>query len=465
MCVIERFNLIHPNGAPERQENLLHCQLGSPVTPCNNTRIQLLPDYFLPRPESAFIAPQHEAPGASRVLPGRHEETRRLKKFSNDLKLVWDFHIPFTSRKPAKKKRSTSEHAFVRRRESQRRRDVQHPPRVEPPMARPFDWLPQGRREVVQVPDRPQQHAIHGAEPHIIRPRRNHPLNVQIHNAEDSLSPSPTTPLREHRRHHSRTISEIQRYEELKRIVREREGREHAERQRRESAERDAREAVEARRRAEWEADRVRRENEELVRQQRRRLDREERLRALETERQRQEEEELRCQERERRRQERDEIRERRIRLDERRRIESVHAERRREEQEELERERARISQEAEDRQRLQEAAARDRIRRDRNERDRIQRQRRAGIPHRPRHETEVHHRPNVSFDERGDQVIDDAIRAENRRWLDARAPVPITGWARRRDVDGELRRRDTIAATQRRIYEDDRTRGGRRWV
>ena len=41
----------------------------------------------------------------------------------------------------------------------------------------------------------------------------------------------------------SRTISETQRYEELKRLVREREGREHAERQRRESAEREAREA------------------------------------------------------------------------------------------------------------------------------------------------------------------------------------------------------------------------------
>ena len=317
-------------------------------------------------------------------------------------------------------------------------------------MAQPVHWQPQDRPEMVQVPDGLQQHAMHGTAPHVIRPRRNHPLNVQIHHAGDSSSPSPPTALRKHRRHHSRTPSEIQRYEELKRLVRDREGRDHAERQRRELAERNTRAAVEARRRAEWEMERVRRQNEELVREERRRLGREDRLR---------------FQERERRRQEQEERRQRRIRLEEQRQIEEAQAERRRDEEAEFERERARIRQETEDRQRLQEAVVRDRIRRDRNERDRMERQRRAGIPHRPRHQAEVHHRPNVSFDERGDRVIDDAIRAENRRQFESRAPLPTRGWSRRRDVGGGLRRRDTIAVTQRRVYEDDRARAGRRFI
>ena len=454
MCVIERFNLIHPNGAPERKDYLFHCEYGSPVAPCNNTRIQPLPDRFVNLPEPAIDGPRYAAPVEVRTPRRRQEETRRLKKFSNDLKLVWDFHIPFTSRKPAKKKRSTSEHGFIRRRESQRLPEAQHPNHVNPPIAQPMHWPPADRPAIVQLPDHAPQQNMHPPEPQIIRPRRHHPLNVQIHHAGDSSSPSPPTRLREHRRHQPRTAPEVQRYEELKRQIREREGRDHAERQRRELAERAAREAIEARRRTESEMERIRRQNEELRRAERRR-DREERDR-------RQQEEELRFQERERRRQEHEERRQRRIRRDELRRNELARAEIRREEQEAIERERARIRQEVEDRQFLREEFVRDRLRRDRDERDRIERRRRAGIPHRPRHETEVHHRPRATFDERGDQVIDDAIRAENRRRFDG---MPGTGWPRRRDVGEGPRRRDTVAVMQRRIYEDDLTRRGARFI
>ena len=455
MCVIERFNLIHPNGAPERKDYLFHCEFGSPVAPCNNTRIQPLPDRFVPIPEPAADGPRYAAPVEARSPRRRQEETRRLKKFSNDLKLVWDFHIPFTSRKPVKKKRSTSEHGFVRRHESQRLPEVQHPIQVDPPIVQPMHRPPADRPAFVQLPHRPLQQNMHPPQPQVIRPRRHHPLNVQIHHAGDSSSPSPPTRLREHHRHQPRTAQEVQRYEELKRQVREREGHDHAERQRRELAERTAREAVEARRRMESEMESIRRQNEELRRAERRR-DREER------ERQQHEEEELRFQERERRRREREERHQRRMRLDELRRNELVQAEIRREEQEAIERERARIRQEDDDRQLLQEEMVRDRLRRDRNERDRIERRRRAGIPHWPRHETEVHHRPRGTLDERGDQVIDDAIRAENRRRFDN---TPGRGWTRRRDIGGGLRRRDTIAVTQRRIYEDDWTRRGARFV
>ena len=124
------------------------------------------------------------------------------------------------------------------------------------------------------------------------------------------------------------------------------------------------------------------------------------------------------------------------------------------------------LKSEVEDRQIMQEAAVRERMRRNQNERDRLDRQRRAGIPFRSRHETELHHRPHVSFEERATQVIDDAIRAENRRRFEGRSSAPSTrGWSRRRNIDGRLQRRDTIAVTLRHVYEDDRRRGGRRFI
>ncbi|KAG6999405.1 hypothetical protein G7Y79_00035g070770 [Physcia stellaris] len=454
MCVIERFNLVHPNGAPERKERLQYCPFGSPTAPCNNARIDYLPDAFVPWPQPTLGEPHQVEENNPRAAPrpSRQEETRRFKKFSNDLKLVFDFHIPFTSRKTKKKNRPGSERVFVRRRESQNFQDTQPPMRPQP-LAQPTGYgRPiQGEPAIVHVPDGPQRHALHNAEPRIIQPMRRHPLDVQIHNGGDSSSPSPPTPFREHRRHHSRTPSEVQRYEELKRQIRERERRDHIERRRREQAERDARDADEARRQAERETERLRRQNIELMREERRRLHREERQNALEQERRREEQH--------------------RIQYQEQRRLESTRQERRRQEMEEYEREQARLQQELEDRQIMQEAAVRerlhnDRIRRDQNERDRLDRQRRAGIPLRPRHETELHHRPHVSFEDRGTQVIDDAIRAENRRRYEGRAPAPPTrGWSRRRDVGGGLQRRDTIAVTQRQVYEDDRRRGGRRFI
>ena len=315
----------------------------------------------------------------------------------------------------------------------------------------------QGGPEIVQIPHGPQQHAPRAAEPQEIRPRRNYPLNVRVHQAGDSSSPSPPTPLRQHLRHHTRTLSETQRYEELKRQVHERERRDHVERQRRDQAERDAREADEGRQR---EIERLRRENLELLREEKRRLEQEERRHNRE---------------RERRQMEEQEERRRRTRREEQRRLESEQQARRRRQQEETEIERARRRQEREDRQVLQEAAVRDQMRRDQirrdqmrrdqAEQDRIERQRNAGIPRGPRHRPEVHHRPRTSFEERGDQVIDDAIREHDRQRFEYRAPAPPRrGWSRRRDVGG-VRRRDTIAVTQRGIYEDDRRRGGRRHI
>ncbi|KAL8795332.1 MAG: hypothetical protein Q9195_002202 [Heterodermia aff. obscurata] len=443
MCIIERYNLVHPNGAPERKDHLLYCPFGSPVNPCNNTRIEYLPDAFVQWPEPALGPPYQ----AERIEPGeaprpfRKEETRRSKKVHDGLKLVWDFHIPFTSRKSKKNKKKnkpqTPRNVFMRRREGQPRHENQNPMPPEFHVGPPGYGPPlQGWPEIVQIPHGPQQHAPRAAEPQIIRPRRNNPLNVQIHQAGDSSSPSPPTHLRQHRRQHTRTPSETRRYEELKREVRERERRAHVDRQRRDQAER----AAQA---TQHEIERLRRENLlqrenlELLREQGRRREREE-TRQME---------------------EQGARRQRRIRLDEQWW----------QHQEDIEIGQARRRQEQEDRQALQEAAAReqirrDQIRRDQDERDRIERQRRAGIPRGPRHRPEVHQRRRVSFDERGDQVIDEAI--QDRRRFENRAPVPPRrGWSRHRDVGGGVRRRDTIAVTERGVYEDDRRRGGRRHI
>ncbi|CAF9913617.1 MAG: hypothetical protein HETSPECPRED_001611 [Heterodermia speciosa] len=460
MCIIERYNLVHPNGAPERKDHLLYCPFGSPVNPCNNTRIEYLPDAFVQWPEPAPGSPYRAERIEPREAPrrSRQEETRKSKKSSNGLKLVWDFHIPFTSRKSEKKKkkRPAPKNVFVRRRGSQQPHETQNamPPafRVRPPGYGP---PLEGGPEVVQIPHGPQQHAPRAAEPQVIRPRRNHPLNVRIHQAGDSSSPSPPTPLRQHHRHHTRTPSETRRYEELKREVRETERRAHVERQLREQAERDAREAREARQR---ETELLRRENRGL-REQRRRQEQDERRRNREQERRRMEEQD-------------EERRQRRIRRDdqrrlesEQRRLESEQQARRRRQQEDNETEQARRRQEREDREALQEEAVRERLRRDQmrrdqEDRDRLERQRRAGIPRGPRHRPEVHHGRHVSFEERGDQVIDDAIREQDRRQFEDRAPAPPRrDLPRRRDGGGGGRQRYTS------IYDDDRRRGGRRHV
>lgn len=474
MCVIERYNLVHPNGAPERKDQLRYCQFGSPVNPCNNTRIVLLPDAYVQWPEPALGPPYQAERIEPREAPRpfRREEKRRLKKIPDGLKLVWDFHIPFTSRKSEnkKKKQPTPRNASVTRRGSQQRHETQNamPPEFH---VRPPGYGPQvqGGPEIVQIPHGPQQHAPRAAEPQVIRPRRNHPLNVRIHQAGDSSSPSPPTHLRQHHRHHNRTPSETRRYEALKRQVRERERRDHVERQQRDQAERDAREADEARR----ELERLRRENLELYREERRRQEQEERRHNQELERRQMEEQEERRQRRlELEQQERRQRRQEAIEMEQARRRQ----ERRLQRQENIEREQARRQQERDDRQVLQEAAAREQIRmdqmlrdqmlRDQDERDRIARQRHAGIPRGPRHRPEVHHRRHGSLEERGDQVIDDAIRDQDRRRFENRAPVPPRrGWSRHRDVGGGLRRRDTIAVTQRGVYEDDRRRGGRRFI
>jgi len=411
MCVIERFNIIHPNGFREPKTFLNYCRHGTPVNPCSHAVEEVTEDRFLPLPEAPF-APE---PLFREVEP-RRKESRKPRKFKDGLKLVFDFHIPFTSRRTnEKEKTKRPQSALIRRRRSTEHQGFPQPVYPQPPtwLSPPFRPL-RGEPGVMQVPlQPPPEMEPYRTRPRTqtLRPRQRHPLNVEVHQQISSSSPSPETPVREHVRQNRRTETQLREYENLKRLIREREKREHAERA--------AREADNAKVRAEIAAELVRREAAEG------------RLR---------------------------------IRHQERRRIESAERTRRRQEQEDWEREQARLRQDQEDQERLQAAAILEGRRRAREENERLQRLRRLNIPRDPRHPNTVNQRPHVTFEERGDRVINDAIRAANRRRSWQRAPSPDRGWPRRRDVGG-VRRRDTVAVGQRQVYNDDRRRGGRRFV
>ena len=91
----------------------------------------------------------------------------------------------------------------------------------------------------------------------------------------------------------------------------------------------------------------------------------------------------------------------------------------RRQQRDDNEIEQARRRQEREDRQALQEAAVRDKMRR-----DRIERFRSAENPRIPRHRPEIHHKWPVIFKKRREEVIDEAIR-EHDYWRLERVDGP----------------------------------------
>ncbi|KAL9611331.1 MAG: hypothetical protein Q9167_004014 [Letrouitia subvulpina] len=248
-------------------------------------------------------------------------------------------------------------------------------------------------------------------------------------------------PVRTHRRQRARSLSLTRREEELKEVNRERHLREQAERK--------AIASIEARKRAERDAKLVRRRNEELREKEIRRL---ERIDAEERER-----------ERERRR---------RREREERERVAAAIIRRRRQDAE-----RDRLAQEMINREEERQWRAEERRRREvseerrlvQAERERLERLQRLRIPRAPRHRPVVDYSPRVSFEEqarasfedRGDRILNDAIRAEQMRQAERREP---NGWNRRRLVDGGLRRRDTVAVGERRVFDDDRYRFGWRW-
>ncbi|KAL9636161.1 MAG: hypothetical protein Q9204_002361 [Flavoplaca sp. TL-2023a] len=387
-------------------------------------------EHFSPAPEAPLPPPQVPIIEPRRTEQRRSPERKKKpQKFYDDIKMVFDFHIPFTShsRKKAKKPRKESRPADARDR-----------PITPVYPAAPLKFG--NPQPLVGAYPGPGMIPIPPPAPPRGPAAPTPPIIVHSISSTDS-SPPLISPLREHHRHRARSLSLNRRYEERKEATRETERRKHVERvafaenAKRLRAEREAQ-------RLRDEVDRERRHKEDLRIRAQRLLDDQRRLQIEDADRQR--------------RQSQERVaaaivaRRRRRELDRRREAEAeVEAQRRRRRREE---------------ERMQE------------ERDRLTRQRRARIPRSPRHAAVVHHhhhhlhecenddfqqRAREEFEGRGDWVLNEAIRAERSRPVGRGAPQDLQPrWPR----DNGLRRRGTIAAGERRVYDDDFRRWGRRW-
>ncbi|KAL8687206.1 MAG: hypothetical protein Q9224_005218 [Gallowayella concinna] len=399
-------------------------------------------ELWTPPPEASMPAPQHHVIEPRRAARPQNPQPKKKAQFLDDLKLVWDFHIPFTSHKTKKPKKAQKEHQLDERRgRPQTPVYVAIPPEFRQPQP-PMGGYPAPGMGPVPPPPPPQGPTMAQPAGYMTPPTSLYSLS------STESSPSPLSPLRDHHRPRARSISLNRQYEERKEAQRERERREHA--QRVALAENDARLRAEREaQRLRDDRDRERCRNENLRAREQRRLEDQRRLRLEDADRER----------RRRSQEERERLaaaivaRRRREELDRRREAEATFQ---RERRAEARRRRA----EDERQQLLQE------------ERDRLARQRRAHIPRGPRHAAVLHHnerehndfehRAREGFEERGDRVINDAIRAE-RQGQAGRGALHNNaqpGWPR---ATG-LRRRGTIAGGERRIYDDDRRRWGPRW-
>ncbi|KAL8810714.1 MAG: hypothetical protein Q9223_002161 [Gallowayella weberi] len=409
-------------------------------------------EFLTPAPEAPFSAPQYQVIEPRRTDRRQTQQPKKRPQVLEDLKLVFDVHVPFTSRNKKKSKKPKKEHRL------DERGGRPHTPICVPEFPQPQQ--PMGGYPgpgIGPVPPHPHPHPPQPPHGSTVAQPGGHmtpPATLYSSSSTDS-SPSPLSPLREHHRPRARSLSLNRSYEERKEA--------HRERERREYAQRVALAENEARLRAEREAqrlrderDRERRHNEDLRSREQRRLEDQRRLRTEVAERER----------RRRSQEERERLaaaiiaRRRREELDRRWEAEAI-----------LQRERR-----AEARRRREEA---ERLQLIQEERDRLARQRRAHIPRGPRHAAVVHHHHHhhhdderesddfdhharEGFEERGDRVINGAIRAERRGQIGRGAlhNNAQPGWP----PETGLRRRGTIAAGERRVYDDDRRRRGWRW-
>ncbi|KAL8912384.1 MAG: hypothetical protein Q9171_002570 [Xanthocarpia ochracea] len=368
---------------------------------------------------------------------GRHrtlEPKKKPQRVYDDLKLVFDCHIPFTShsKKKAKKPRKSSRPDVANGQPFTPVR-VTVPPRTQHPQP-PFGAHPGPAMTPIPRPAPPSGPA--GPTP---------PVTVYSLNSTDS-SPSLISPLRVHQRLRARSLSFNRRHEERREAMREREQREHVER-------------VAFRLRDE--RDRERRHNEELRVREQRRLEHGMRLRIEDEDRQRN----------------------RRSQEGRERLAAAIVAGRRQEELDRCLEAQAIVDRDrrAEARRRREEEQRRERTQ---EEQDRLTRQRRARIPRGPRHAAVLHHqhqhqhqhqhhhhhrlennafeqRAREDFENRGDWVLNDAMRAPQFRPTGRGAPQDVQP---RWPPENGLRRRGTIAAGERRFFDDDFRRWGRRW-
>lgn len=424
MCIIERFHRIHPDGFREPRQRVRHYQYGTPITPCNDNRVVDVMNQPFDPVLDAPPAPRYE------VIEPRPADRRRSpvpknksKKIYDDIRLVFDFHIPFTSHKKEKKPNKTKK--SPRPEDKMSRPGVPEYSAVPPELRGP---PPQMRYPSPKMHPAPQPPPLH--HPPVRQPGGQviPPMTVHSYSSTNS-SPSPLPPTRVHQRPRARSLSLTRQYDERNQVIREQE--------RCKRFKRIARAENAARRRAERDAERVR---EERDRERRRNDD----IRAREQQR------EAEVLERERRR-----------RSEEERERQAVIARRRRED--DFRRARAVLERER--------RAEEERQWRHQEDEDRLERQRMVRIPRAPRHPTAVYydhprHRyehdgfeeaARDNFERRGNQVIREAIAAERRR----QAEQDRNGALARRPAEGGPRRRRMIEAGERRVFDDDRRRWG----
>ncbi|KAL8984080.1 MAG: hypothetical protein Q9205_001856 [Flavoplaca limonia] len=375
-------------------------------------------EHFNPAPEAPLPPPQVPIiePRRTERRPSP-ERKKKPQKFYDDIKMVFDLHIPFTShsRKKAKKPKKESRPADARDRPITPVYPAA-PPKFGNPQPLVGAYPGPG---MIPIPPPPPPRGPAAPTP---------PIIVHSISSTDS-SPSPISPWREHHRPRARSLSLNRQYNKHKEAMRELERRKHVDRVAAETAKRLSAEREAQRLRDE--VDRERRHNDDLRIRAQRRLDDQRRLR---------------------------------IKDADRVAAAIVARDRRREEAEAVvEAERRRRRRRREEEERIQE------------EQDRLTRQRRARIPRGPRHAAVVHHhhhhherenndfqqRAREEFQGRGDWVLNEAIRAEQSRPVGRGAPQDLQ--PRWRRANG-LRRRGTIAAGERRVYDDDFRRWGPRW-
>ena len=395
MCVIESYFIIYPDGRRGPYERLRRCPRGTPSTPCNQTEtVQVLQDEYALPPEAPPPPPQPRyqviEPRAARRLP-EPETVKYRRKTSDGLKAVWGINLPFLS---CNKKSKPVDRELVVVKRGRKSRAKQSPPVIHPPpppMAPPLppppppNFRPDGPPRVLERFPR-----LVVGEDEFIQERERRQRAERIALAEQEARIRAQEGAEKYRQQRDR---EKKRNSKLERDKRRRE---QEQQERASSAERERRRKAEDRARAESQ-ERVRRRTAEAVRR------RESEERAL-------------VESRNRARQ-------------------LAEAVRLREDDERAWLERIRLEEE-------EEAA------RIREERQRITRRLEQRIPREPRHLPEVHHYDRGSFEDRGDRVINNAIRAEERRQAEADA-----GWFRRRAFGGGVRRRDQVAVGERRIY------------
>jgi len=253
MCTIEIFDIVYPNGARERREQLVNCcARGTPHRPCRDVRYI---NTFRERPASvAELRAIGAGPRTETITPRGSERSASRPGSSDKQKgVLGDIATVFKKWKRSSwgksGKADGTKMAFVRpisRNRGPRPPIIDYPLPMNPPRApSPPRWQPRPASPRQTEPGTPRIIPIRPTrererdrdrergrrhEPEQGTRRRRSPQRIVIHQcSSEEETPSPPTASREHRR--SRSLSPNSRYElEKQKMLRDRERRLYAER-------------------------------------------------------------------------------------------------------------------------------------------------------------------------------------------------------------------------------------------